>query len=264
LVAENHANAVLAQLAAQMGEHLMAVLELDAKISSGQHLDDAPLEFYVLLTTHRRREPYALWWGRSTMTTPSDPSANAEITDEFPEARSASGPVATAAARYVEDRRELLAGNAVRLLRNGIETFPAWLQAIESARVRISLEMYIFSDDAIGRQFADALIAAAQRGVEVRLLYDFVGCIDTPGEFFDRMRAHRVHVIAYHRYRFWRPRFWALLRRNHRKTLVCDGRVGFSGGLNIANEWVAAAGGGGDWHDAAIQVEGPAVAAMEA
>ena len=82
-------------------------------------------------------------------------------------------------------------GHAVKLLRNGVETFPAWLAAIESARARISLEMYIFSDDTIGRQFADALIAAARRGVEVRLLYDFVGCRDTPAEFFDRMRAQR-------------------------------------------------------------------------
>jgi cardiolipin synthase len=198
------------------------------------------------------------------MTTPQDPSGNAEITDEFPEARALSDRTRLAATRYVEDPRELAGGHAVRLLRNGAETFPAWLEAIEAARVRISLEMYIFSDDAIGRRFADALIAAARRGVEVRLLYDFVGCRDTPAEFFDRLRTHRVHVIAYHRYRFWRPRFWALLRRNHRKTLVCDGRVAFSGGLNISNEWVAQEDGGGDWHDAAIQVEGPAVAAMEA
>jgi cardiolipin synthase len=198
------------------------------------------------------------------MTTPPDPAGNAGINDDFPEARALSGPAAIAASRYVEDRRELVGGHAVRLLRNGDETFPAWLDAIESARVRISLEMYIFSDDAIGRRFADALIAAAHRGVEVRLLYDFVGCRDTPAEFFDRMRTHRVHVIAYHRHRFWRPRFWALVRRNHRKTLVCDGRIAFAGGLNISNEWVAQTEGGDDWHDAAIQIEGPAVATIEA
>src|SRR5215468_8757477 len=120
-----------------MGEHLMAILQFDAEISRGQHLDDAPLELYVLLTTHRRAEPYALWWGRSIMTTPPDPSGNAEITDEFPEARALSAATATAAARYVEDRRELLGGHAVRLLRNGAETFPAWLEAIASARVRV-------------------------------------------------------------------------------------------------------------------------------
>ena len=192
--------------------------------------------------------------------------ANAEITDDFPTARrrARAGRDGASVTRYIEDPRELLGGNAVRLLRNGAETFPAWLEAIEAARARISLEMYIFSDDAIGRRFADALIAAARRGVEVRLLYDFVGCRDTPAEFFDRMRARGVHVIVYHRYRFWRPRFWALLRRNHRKTLVCDGRIAFAGGLNISNDWVSLDDGGGDWHDAVVQVEGPAVAAIEA
>jgi cardiolipin synthase len=205
------------------------------------------------------------------MSTPPDNTANAEITDGLSDGlsgASAAGKVASVAStrptRYIEDPHELLGGNAVRLLRNGVETFPAWLAAIAAARARISLEMYIFSDDTIGRQFADALIAAARRGVEVRLLYDFVGCRDTPAEFFDRMRAHGVHVIAYHRYRFWRPRFWALLRRNHRKTLVCDGRIAFAGGLNIANDWVCLADGGGDWHDAVVQVEGPAVATIEA
>ena len=198
------------------------------------------------------------------MSTPRDPSANAEITDDLAGALAPAKAASTIATRYIEDPRELIVGHAVQLLRNGLEAFPAWLAAIESARVRISLEMYIFSDDVIGRRFADALIAAARRGVEVRLLYDFVGCRDTPGEFFDRMRGHGVHVIAYHRYRFWRPRFWALLRRNHRKSLVCDGRIAFAGGLNISNEWVHVDDGGGDWHDAAMQVEGPAVAAIEA
>ena len=197
------------------------------------------------------------------MATPVNPTGSTDPTDDSPVGQALATPTPTAAARYVEEPRQLVGGHAVRLLRNGVETFPAWLEAIEAARSRISLEMYIFSDDAIGRKFADALSHAARRGVEVRLLYDFVGCRDTPAEFFDRMRAHGVHVIAYHRYRFWRPRFWALLRRNHRKTLVCDGRIAFAGGLNIANDWVSLADGGGDWHDAVFQVEGPAVATIE-
>jgi len=163
----------------------------------------------------------------------------------------------------VEDPRALLSGNAVRLLRNGTEVFPAWLAAIAAARVRISLEMYIFSDDAIGRRFAEALVAAARRGVAVRLLYDYAGCRDTPAAFFREMRERGVHVIAYHKYRLWRPRLWTLIRRNHRKTLICDGEVAFAGGLNISNEWVPAAEGGGGWHDAVLEVRGPAVAAME-
>jgi cardiolipin synthase len=99
--------------------------------------------------------------------------------------------------------------------------------------------------------------------VTVRLLYDFVGCRDTPASFFQQMRAGGVHTIVYHKYRFWRPRFWGLIRRNHRKTLVCDGTVAFTGGVNIADQWVALEDGGGGWHDATVRVEGPAVAILE-
>jgi cardiolipin synthase A/B len=166
--------------------------------------------------------------------------------------------------RYVEDPRALIPGNSVRLLRNGAEAFPAWIAAIDNAASRVSLEMYIFSDDGIGRRFAEALARAAQRGVEVRLLYDFVGCRETPAAFFQRMRGFGVHVVGYHKYRFWRPRLWSLIRRNHRKTLVCDGGLAFTGGINISNEWVSQAEGGGGWLDAAVAVEGPAAARVEA
>jgi cardiolipin synthase len=178
--------------------------------------------------------------------------------------QSSLDPASTRALRYAADPRELVGGNRVALLRSGVETFPAWLAAIDAALDRVSLEMYIFRDDGIGRRFAEALMRAAARGVTVRLLYDFAGCRDTPAAFFQRLRAGGVHTIAYHKYRFWRPRFWGLIRRNHRKTLVCDGTLAFTGGINIADEWVALAEGGGDWHDAVVGVEGPAVAILEA
>jgi cardiolipin synthase A/B len=165
--------------------------------------------------------------------------------------------------RYIEDPETLVGGNSVRLLRNGREAFPAWLDAIAAARTRVSLEMYIFSDDTIGRRFAAALAAAAGRGVAVRLLYDFVGCRETPTAFFEALRAAGVHTIAYHRPRFGQTRFWKLWRRNHRKLLVCDGAVAFTGGLNISDEWLEAEAGGGGWHDAAVRLEGPVVAKME-
>jgi len=258
----------------------MAVLELDAKVSSRQDLDDSPLKLYMLFSTHfagqtlRARtcsvnvqKQTELRHSTGDMTTvPSSSSNGGGPDDPDDPGRDRASKAADHASqlRYAEDPRALVGGNRVRLLRSGLETFPAWLAAIDTAQERVSLEMYIFSDDVIGRKFAEALMRAARRGVTVRLLYDFAGCRDTPAAFFQELRAGGVHTIAYHKYRFWRPRFWTLFRRNHRKTLVCDGQIAFTGGVNISDEWVALADGGGDWHDAAIQVEGPAVTQLEA
>lgn len=165
---------------------------------------------------------------------------------------------------YIEEPRSLIGGNSVRLLRNGAQVFPAWLEAIDRARQRISMEMYIFADDKIGERFGDALCRAARRGVTVRLLYDFIGCRYTSPTFFQRLRRAGVHTIVYHAYRFWRPRFWTLFRRNHRKTLVCDGELAFTGGLNIADEWLPREEGGGGWLDSVVAVRGPAVPVLEA
>jgi cardiolipin synthase len=166
--------------------------------------------------------------------------------------------------RYIDEPRELIAGNAVRLLRNGSAVFPRWIEAIDGARQRVSMEMYIFADDKIGERVADALCRAARRGVTVRLLYDFIGCRFTSPAFFMRLRRAGVHTIVYHAYRFWRPRFWTLFRRNHRKTLVCDGQVAFTGGVNIADEWLPVEEGGGGWLDSAVELRGPAVPVLEA
>ena len=177
----------------------------------------------------------------------------------------ASAPAARAdsALAYIEDLDDLTAGNAVRLLRNGEEAFPAWLDAIDAASTRISMEMYIFDDDRIGRRFADALCCAARRGVSVRLLYDFIGCRHASPKFFANMRRAGVHTITYHPYRLWRPRFWTLIRRNHRKTLVCDGQVAFVGGINVADAWLPVSDDRVGWHDVAVEVKGPAVQAIE-
>src|SRR5271167_3752343 len=104
-----------------------------------------------------------------------------------------STPPSLPGAHYVEDPQSLIPAHAVKLLRNGAETFPVWLDVIDAAQARISIEMYIFSDDAIGRKFAEHLARAAQRGVAVRLMFDFVGCRATPAEFFQRMRGFGVH-----------------------------------------------------------------------
>ena len=165
---------------------------------------------------------------------------------------------------FFEDPRAGIRGNAVRLLRNGQEAFPVWLAAIEAASISVSLEMYIFENDSIGVRFAEALSRAAQRGVAVRLMYDYMGCRNTPNEFFEEIRAAGAHVAVYNGYRGWRPNFWAMFRRDHRKTLVVDGVLAFTGGLNIAREWMHAREGGDDWRDAVIEVRGPAVPRIEA
>jgi len=165
---------------------------------------------------------------------------------------------------YWDDKQAVAGGNFVRLLRNGHEAFPAWIAGINEAKQRVSMEMYIFSGDRIGQEFSLALKNAARRGVHVRLLYDFVGCRDTPPALFADMRAAGVHTIVYHAHRFWRPNFWRLFRRNHRKTLVVDGHTAFTGGINIADEWVSAHQGGGDWRDTAVEVKGPAARGIEA
>ncbi len=164
---------------------------------------------------------------------------------------------------YLDDPAALIPGNTIRLQHNGKQAFPIWLEAIAQARRSVSLEMYIFAGDRIGRRFQAALIAAARRGVTVRLLYDFFGCRDTPESFFAELRAAGVFTIVYHRVRGWRPRFWKLLRRNHRKNLIIDSRRAFVGGLNIADEWQPGEEGGADWHDAAVDITGPAVARVE-
>jgi len=166
-------------------------------------------------------------------------------------------------ARYVDDPTSLIGGNRVGLQRNGAEAYPAWLQAIAGARHRISMEMYIFASDSTGQRFGDALCAAARRGVVVRLLYDHIGCRDTDPAFFERLRQAGVRVSVYHRVRTWRPNFWRLFRRNHRKTIVVDGTLAFVGGLNIADEWAPQSDDGGNWIDLAVSVQGPAVRAIE-
>ena len=125
------------------------------------------------------------------------------------------------------------------------------------------MEMYIFNDDQIGWQVARELIDAAKRGVQVRVLYDAIGCRGSSTRFFDTMKQAGVNAIPYHPTRFWRPRFWTLIRRNHRKTLVCDSRIAFTGGVNISREWLPTSEGGEGWKDASIMIQGPAVGAIE-
>lgn len=154
----------------------------------------------------------------------------------------------------------LVTGNRVSLLCDAAENYPAWLDAIEQARRSIFLETYIFADDPVGNEFADALVAAASRGVRVRLLQDWFGARgEASPRFWGRLREAGIEVRFFNPFRFASPLGW--LRRDHRKCLVVDGRIGFVTGLCIAARWAGDAGRGiPPWRDTGMEVEGPAVA----
>ena len=116
----------------------------------------------------------------------------------------------------------LIPGNSIRLLKDAGENYPAWLEAIRSAKRHIHFESYIVHEDDTGRMFADALIAKAQEGIRVSLIYDWLGGFGTASRgFWDRMRASGVEVRCYNPARWDSPFGW--LSRDHRKTLTVDG-----------------------------------------
>ena len=157
----------------------------------------------------------------------------------------------------------LIAGNSIRLLRDAQENYPAWLDAIRSARRQIHFESYIVHDDATGHMFADALIAKARDGVRVRLIYDWLGGFGTASRhFWNRLRAGGVEVRCYNPLRWDSPFGW--LSRDHRKTLCVDGEIGYVSGLCVGRMWV------GDpakniepWRDTGVEVRGAAVAQLD-
>lgn len=155
-------------------------------------------------------------------------------------------------------------GNQLRLLRNGSAAYPEMLQAIAAAEEQILLEMYWFGSDTIGRKFAAALGAAAQRGVEVAIIFDAVGSVGASDEMFEQLLRMGAQVIEYNPIAPWKQRFRLskLTRRDHRKILVVDGRIGFTGGINIADYWLPLDEGGAGWRDDMVRIDGPAVAGL--
>jgi len=155
------------------------------------------------------------------------------------------------------DADERSEGNRLALFVRGKDLFAAMGEEIEAATESINLETYRFGADDTGRSFARLLAAAAKRGVRVRLIFDSVGSIELAPETETLMRNAGVQILEYHPVAPWRPR-WAWNRRDHRKILVCDGGVGFIGGMNISDEHSPKEQGGLDWPDAHARVEGPA------
>ncbi len=153
----------------------------------------------------------------------------------------------------------LVRGNTVRLLRDGAENYPAWLNAIGSARHSVHFENYIVHDDDIGRRFADALREKAREGVPVRVVYDWFGCLGkASSRFWRHLTETGVDVRCYNPPRASQPLGW--IARDHRKCLVVDGQVAFVTGLCVGMMWEGAAERGlPGWRDTGIEVHGPAV-----
>lgn len=152
----------------------------------------------------------------------------------------------------------------MRLLRNGQAAYPQMLTAIERAEAQVLLEMYWFASDTIGQKFAAALTRAAERGVEVAIVFDAIGSVGASDLMFEQLERAGARVIEFNPIAPWKHRFRLsrLTRRDHRKILVVDGRVGFTGGINIADFWLPLDDGGAGWRDDMVRIDGPAVAGL--
>lgn len=168
----------------------------------------------------------------------------------------------------------LVLGNRLVLLQDGPATYQAMFAAIRAARHSIHLQTYILDDDEIGQRFSELLQKKQAQGVQVRLLYDSVGCIHTPRSFFDRLTGSGIQVVEFNPINPMTDNGndWQLNHRGHRKLLVVDGRVAFVGGINISKAYSSnpfsrrrksanprAAG----WRDVHSQIEGPVVAEFQ-
>ncbi len=156
----------------------------------------------------------------------------------------------------------ILEGNQVQVLINGEQIFPSMLKAIREAKKSITFETYIYWSETIGKEFSEALIERARAGVKVHVMLDFIGSMKMDLAALDAMKAAGVKVERFHK-----PVWWKLTKlnnRTHRKVLVVDGKIGFTGGVGIADQW---RGNGQDkehWRDTHFRVEGPVVGQMQA
>jgi cardiolipin synthase len=160
------------------------------------------------------------------------------------------------------NRSLLTIDNRIDLLVNGRQTFPAMLDAIASATNYIHLEFYRFEPDTLGMEFSDLMIRKAKEGVKVRVIYDDVGSWNIRKPYIRKMREAGVQIHTFMPVRF--PSFSSKINyRNHRKILVTDGKVGFVGGLNIADKYLHGLPDLGPWIDTHLRLEGEAVAALD-
>jgi cardiolipin synthase len=152
--------------------------------------------------------------------------------------------------------------NRVELFPHGGEFFIALLNACQNAQRFIALEFYLIRDDCAGCSFAEVLRAATSRGVEVLLLYDYVGCFDTPAAYFNRLRQAGVKCVAFNPPSFRRGLAW-FDKRDHRKIAIIDGELAFVGGVNIGDEYAGYGENPKRWRDVGVGVRGPSVADLQ-
>ena len=152
-------------------------------------------------------------------------------------------------------------GNSVKLLNNGDRFYPAMLRDIELAEHSITIEAYIYWDGEIGLTFAKALAAAAQRGLKVKLLLDAIGSQSIGNEICKILEDGGCHLGWYNPIRLTRLR--RINHRTHRKSLIIDGYIGYTGGAGIADQWTGDAHDSEHWRDIQIRMEGPAVRPLQ-
>ncbi|HLK37303.1 MAG TPA: phospholipase D-like domain-containing protein [Polyangiaceae bacterium] len=156
--------------------------------------------------------------------------------------------------------------DSVRLLRDGAQAFPAMLDAIAKAEREVLLEMYWIGADVVGERFRDALVERARAGVDVRVLYDAVGSMGIAAGWWAPLVAAGGRIAEYHAISPFDPRFrlGRLELRDHRKVLTVDAAHGFTGGINLAIQWLPEKHGGGAWRDDVVEVRGDAVQELRA
>ena len=167
----------------------------------------------------------------------------------------------------------LILGNKVTLLQDGPDTYAAMFAAIRKAQDHINLESYIIEDDEIGQKFADLLLERQRQGIQVNLIYDSVGGIQTPKAYFDRLTEGGIAVLEFNPVNPLKlKKQWLVNNRDHRKLLVVDGRTAFIGGINISNVYSSGsvvratakrAAHTVAWRDTQIQIEGPVVGELQ-
>lgn len=168
----------------------------------------------------------------------------------------------------------LVLGNRLVLLQDGPATYQAMFEAMRKATDHINLETYIFGDDEVGKQFADLLLERQAAGVQVNLIYDSVGCLNTPKAFFERLSAGGIQVLEFNPVNplAGNKKEWLLNNRDHRKLLMVDGRIAFIGGINISESYSSgpfarSAKKDGEnsvgWRDTHLLIKGPVVAEFQ-